>query len=322
MFVDDADMPRFPPIGGTDAATVGSAALTSDEVRSMLTNALAVAAHARAQIRRPLSTPARVTIAVVDTNGVVLGMVRSRDAPVFGADVSLQKARVAAMMSSNTAATFLTGLPNANYLDGTSIAIGDYVTSLQTFLSDPTALANGVVAYSARGVGNLARPFFPDGLEGRQEGPLSKPIGEWSPFSTGLQFDLVNNSILQHVVFILGGGPDVGPNCTGPGTDPRIANGIQIFPGGIPIYRGTTLIGGIGVSGDGVDQDDMVAFLGLSNAKAELGGIIRPGAGGHAQRYAFAAWRPVALRAMPAGSIRRQRADERLRRQVTCAASS
>ena len=68
--------------------------------------------------------------------------------------------------------------------------------------------------------------------------------------------------------------PDVGPNCTGPGTDPRIANGIQIFPGSAPIYRGDTLVGGIGVSGDGVDQDDMVAFLGLHNAGVELGGAI------------------------------------------------
>ncbi len=81
--------------------------------------------------------------------------------------------------------------------------------------------------------------------------------------------------MLQHVVFILGGGPDVGPNCTGAGTDPRIANGIQIFPGSVPIYRGDTLVGGIGVSGDGVDQDDMVAFLGLHEWRpSQLGGAI------------------------------------------------
>ena len=34
---------------------------------------------------------------------------------------------------------------------------------------------------------------------------------------------------------------------------------MQIFAGGVPIYRGKTLVGGIGVSGDGIDQDDMVA---------------------------------------------------------------
>jgi uncharacterized protein GlcG (DUF336 family) len=274
VFVDDVDVPRYPPRGGTDAGTLGAATLTASEVRSVLTHALNVAAKARAQIRRPLGSSARVTISIVDTNGAVLGIVRSQDAPVFGADVSLQKARSAVLFSSSTAAAFLDGLPDANYLDGTSVPIGEYVTAAQTFFADPTALATGDMAVSDRAIGNIARPFFPDGLQGTPNGPFSKPPGQWSPFSDGLQFDLVNNAVLQHVTFILGGGPDVGPNCTGPGTDPRIANGIQIFPGGVPIYRGDTLVGGIGVSGDGVDQDDMIAFLGLHEASIELGGAI------------------------------------------------
>ena len=274
VFVDDADVPRYPPKDGTDAATLGAFALTTTEVRTLLINALNVAAKARAQIRRPVGNTARVTVAVVDTNGSILAMARSRDAPVFGADVSLQKARTAALFSSSSAGAFLDGLPNANYLDGQSIPIGEYVTAAQAFFDDPTALETGNIAFTDRANGNLSRPFFPDGLSGTANGPFSKPPGQWSPFSTGLQYDLVNNSVLQHVVFILGGGPDVGPNCTGAGTDPRIANGIQIFPGSVPIYRGDTLVGGMGVSGDGVDQDDMVAFLGLHNAGVELGGAI------------------------------------------------
>ena len=111
-------------------------------------------------------------------------------------------------------------------------------------------------------------------------------------------------------------GPDVGPNCTGPGTDPRIANGIQIFPGSVPIYRGDTLVGGVGVSGDGVDQDDMVAFLGLHNAGVELGGAIGNAPADSTRGYAVAAWRSLALRAMPAGAVRRQHADQRVRGQV------
>ena len=47
---------------------------------------------------------------------------------------------------------------------------------------------------------------------------------------------------------------------------PALANGIQIFPGSAPVYRNRTLIGAVGVSGDGVDQDDMVAFLGIQGA--------------------------------------------------------
>ena len=50
------------------------------------------------------------------------------------------------------------------------------------------------------------------------------------------------------------------------GVIPALANGTQIFPGSVPIYRGSQLIGGIGVSGDGVDQDDMIAFLAIHEA--------------------------------------------------------
>jgi hypothetical protein len=53
-----------------------------------------------------------------------------------------------------------------------------------------------------------------------------------------------------------------------------LANGIQIFPGSVPIYRGDTLVGGIGVSGDGIDQDDMISFLGVHNAGLALNGAI------------------------------------------------
>ena len=50
----------------------------------------------------------------------------------------------------------------------------------------------------------------------------------------------------------------------------KLRNGAQIFPGGVPIYRGDTLVGAIGVSGDGVDQDDMIAYLGVENAARKL----------------------------------------------------
>ncbi|MGD8515236.1 MAG: heme-binding protein, partial [Granulosicoccaceae bacterium] len=89
---------------------------------------------------------------------------------------------------------------------------------------------------------------------------------EWSPFSTGLQLDLVFNALVTHLVT----GADV-TDCTG-ATGGRLANGIQIFPGSVPIYKNGVLVGGIGVSGDGVDQDDMISFLGLYNASITLGG--------------------------------------------------
>jgi hypothetical protein len=44
----------------------------------------------------------------------------------------------------------------------------------------------------------------------------------------------------------------------------QLKNGLQIFAGGIPLYRGNTLIGAIGVSGDGIEQDDLIAAAGAN----------------------------------------------------------
>jgi uncharacterized protein GlcG (DUF336 family) len=299
VLVDANNVNRYPPADGTD----GPDALTAEEVERILAAALDIANRARAQIRRPLGDPARVTISVVDTNGVILGIVRGRDAPIFGIDVSLQKARTASFFSSAVAAESLEGVPPAAYIEiGPNqngdlelsvlrlIDIGDYVTAAQDFLGLPSALTDGAIAFSDRAGGNLSRPFFPDGLDGTDNGPFSKPPGEWSPFSDGLQLDLVYNALIQHVahagdlddfiVNIPDPVPDVGTDCTGVGPGfpvsnpiPELANGLQIFPGSVPIYRGSTLVGGIGISGDGVDQDDMIAFLGLHDAGVELGTV-------------------------------------------------
>ncbi len=282
VLVDGTNTNRFPP---TPSPTGD---LTQNEVQILLDQALAVAERSRAQIRRPLGTSARVTISVVDSNGVPLGVVRGEDAPVFGTDVSLQKARTAAFFSSTRAAADLQSGLTANYLQSTlsggapvvdrTIQIGDYVSALRNFLGDNTALANGV-AFSDRAGGNLSRPFFPDGITSAPHGPLSKPQGEWSPFSTGLQLDLVYDNLVGHVAFVAGIGPSPGTGCsnisraTGAGPVDPLANGTQIFPGSVPIYKGNTLVGGIGVSGDGVDQDDLVAFLGVHRAGQRLGTI-------------------------------------------------
>jgi hypothetical protein len=49
---------------------------------------------------------------------------------------------------------------------------------------------------------------------------------------------------------------------------------MQIFSGGVPIYRGNRLVGAIGASGDGIDQDDMIVFLGANNGGVRAGGAI------------------------------------------------
>ncbi len=285
ILVDSTDTPRYAPRAGTD----GPDALTEAEVTQLLRSAIEVANRARAQIRRPLGTPARVTVSVVDSNGEVLGILRTRDAPMFGTDVSLQKARTAAFYSNSQAAGVISSLPDAVYLKpdlspAASVDLETYLTNVREFLGLPNALADGAYAFTDRAGGNLSRPFFPDGILGTNPGPFSKPAGEWSPFSTGFQLDAVYNGIIRHVAFLAGLSPvDVTPGCIGKdAVDPaadvnpgaHIANGMQIFPGSVPVYRGNILVGAVGVSGDGIDQDDMISFLGVHNAGLALNGSI------------------------------------------------
>ena len=268
VLTDGAGVNRFPIRAGTDAADVGTA-MSAAEVRALLDEAFTIMRRARGQIRRPVDTQAQVTISVVDSRGQVLGVVRGPDAPLFGTDVSLQKARTAAFMSGRFAAAQLLSDPSPD--------VQSFVGAARNFLGDQDALT-GKTAFADRSGGNLSRPFFPDGQPGTPHGPFSRPIQRFNPFSTGLQSALIFRNVLQHVSFVAAGTPDVPNQCSfladvAPGQK-RLANGIQIFPGSVPIYRGGTLVGGIGISGDGIDQDDMISFLGLHNAGVRLGGSI------------------------------------------------
>ncbi len=274
VLTDGAGNNRYPIRGGTDVASVGQP-LTVAESRAILEEAFIILSRARAQIRRPLDSRMQATISLVDTHGEILGIVRSPDGPIFGTDVSLQKARTAAFFSNPVAAQQLLGTP---VVPGVT-DIPAYVPRVRAFLNDQAALT-GNFAFADRSGGNLSRPYFPDGEVGRPPGPLSvETSNDFSPFAVGLQTDLVIPNIGAHLNFITSNGAnaDTPQQCTqvpnGPGGLKRIANGIQIFPGSVPIYRGDQLVGGIGVSGDGIDQDDMVAFLGTHNGGQRAGGI-------------------------------------------------
>ncbi len=268
ILTNGAGANRYPPQAGT-AADGAASPLTASEVSAMLEEAFKVMSHARAQIRQPLDSRAQVSIAVTDANGVILGIVRSPDAPVFGVDLSVQKARTAAFFSNSHAGSDLLGA-------GAEVAA--FVPAARTFMSDVNFLT-GRNAFAERSVSNLSRPHFPDGEVARPNGPFSRPIGQWSPLSTGLQSALAIGAIGQHLTFIGGGGADTPARCTGlpdaAAGQNRLQNGSQSFPGGVPIYRAGVLVGGIGVSGDGIDQDDMISFLGLNNAGTRLSGAIQ-----------------------------------------------
>lgn len=226
----EVDTRFFPFVAGT----VPSVGLTAGDVQTVIEHAAQQANITRAAIRQPLGSNARVTIAVVDASGNVLGVFRQQDAPVFGFDVAVQKARTAAFYSNTSAGTLLRSAGFGNYVD--------------------RALADGLkldssVAFTDRAVGFLHRPFFPDGINNTAAGPFSTSIGDWSPFNDGLQLDLIKTNLLAAI-----GGAAV--PCT---AIPNLPNGIQIFPGSVPLYKNGVLVGAIGISGDGVDQDDLIS---------------------------------------------------------------
>ncbi len=143
VFVDDANVPRYPPIaryrhrhgraGRADRRRSAHAADQCAERRSAGARADQTAARAAPHASRsPSSTP---TVRCSAWSDRAMRRCSAR---------TCRCRRRAPPRCSRRArpATFLDGLPNANYLvDGTSIAIGDYVTAAQTFLDDPGALA-------------------------------------------------------------------------------------------------------------------------------------------------------------------------------------
>jgi uncharacterized protein GlcG (DUF336 family) len=229
----EVDTRFFPFVAGS----VPAAGLTAADVETVIAHAAQQANITRAAIRQPLGSNARVTMAVVDASGNVLGVFRQQDAPVFGFDVAVQKARTAAFYSNANAGTLLRSAGFGNYADRA--------------LADGLKL-DGSVAFTDRAGGFLHRPFFPDGINDSAAGPFSTSLSEWSSFNDGLQLDLIKTNLLAAI-----GGAAV--PCT---TIPNLPNGIQIFPGSVPLYKNGVLVGAIGISGDGVDQDDLISAAG------------------------------------------------------------
>lgn len=269
VFTDGAGHVLYAPTNGK--APAGGAAITAAEAQALMTSSLAVAYSARSALRIPTNSYAQVTVTVVDLDGNVLAEARTPDAPVFGADVSRQKARSATFFSRTDAAAKITAISApASTSTGT---FADYIQRAQALIG-PSVFADGI-AWSEAAIGDISRPFYPDGIDGNPPGPLSLPFPSWSIFSTGLQLDLVLPDILTGTTGALP--PPVGcANLGGKGLPPvssgktQLADGLQIFSGGTPVYRGSTLVGAVGVSGDGIQQDSLISFLGIQNGPQTL----------------------------------------------------
>ena len=117
------------------------------------------------------------------------------------------------------------------------------------YYSDHDFLNFGLnIAMSTRCVGFLAQKNYPPGIDGKKSGPFFTQQDQFSGFS----------------------GSEPNLTFTGTGVISDLPNGITIFPGGLPLYRNGVLIGAIGISGDGVDQDDIVAASGTHDFLAPM----------------------------------------------------
>jgi len=96
-----------------------------------------------------------------------------------------------------------------------------------------TALTNRTISFGAQ-------PLFPPGIDGSTPGPF---------------FELYRR--------------DVENPCTqGLETPNQNQSGIVFFAGSLPLYKNGVLVGGLGVSGDGVEQDDYVSALAAAGFEA------------------------------------------------------
>ncbi|WP_406697440.1 hypothetical protein V5E97_01150 [Singulisphaera sp. Ch08] len=205
--------------------------LTADDVTAMINRGIAEAKHVRAAIRLPLNSQTRMVFAVTDKTGEVLGLFRMPDATVFSIDVAVAKARNVAY-----------------YADPNELQPIDQVANLPAGV----AMTNRTFRY-------LSEPRFPEGIDGNPPGPFSilndvgirndGPALPPSAFQSVQGFDAFNPQSNFRDPFNVAN-----------------QNGIVFFPGSAPIYTEVAgnstraLAGGLGVSGDGVDQDDDVTF--------------------------------------------------------------
>ena len=233
--------------------------ITAAQVNQILQNAIAGAQQVRAAVRLPLSSRTRMVFAVSDLEGNIVGLYRMQDATIFSIDVAVAKAR-------NT----------VYYADASELNPLDQV---------PTVPAG--TAFTNRTFRFLTEPRFPSGVDGDPSGPFSELNNPFNdPFSaTNLGPPQADTAYLDTVLGRNSFGPTAPTSPDGlPGgiernfLDPdnlNNQNGVVFFPGSTPLYSNGQLIGGFGVSGDGVDQDDVVTFVGAQGFLPQQNNVLR-----------------------------------------------
>lgn len=225
--------------------------LTPDDVRRIIEQSVAVALRTRAQIRLPINQPTRMIMAISDEAGRILAAYRMADATFFSLDAAMTKARNAHYFSTRDGYDVLRGYVESN--------------PYESYHWEPDPPAGQGWAITARTLSFAGQPLFPPGID-LAGGPTPGP---W--------FDL----------FVY---DSTNPCTEGPGAS-RGGNrnyfnqsGIVWFPGSVPLYKNGRLVGGLGVSGDGVEQDDYVSQMGSEgfhppDALRVDNSVIRTGSG-------------------------------------------
>ena len=273
--------------------------LTAADVREIIEAGIAEAERTRAAIRLDINNgirpgvPTAMVLAVADTNGELLGLHRMPDATIFSIDVSVAKARNTAYYADPAD---LVDLDRVDFNgDGITTATATTIADLSgdTYPTN-TALTNRSFRF-------LVEPRFPTGIElpstlddglvndaaldlCDQKGAACVEVGPQSmlrlPGINPLTAEnLVNADPLPFDVYasltpatahrstVTFDAFNVMRNFRDPG-DAGVGlanqNGVVFFPGSTPLYVNgrTQLAGGFGVSGDGVDQDDVVTSAG------------------------------------------------------------
>ncbi len=211
--------------------------VTAAQAIAVIQSGINQANQTQAAIRLPLGSSVKMVFAVTDRTGAIVALYRMPDATIFSIDVAVAKAR------------------NVNYYDDpTQLAAADRVPGIPL----GTDFTNRTFRY-------LALPRFPSAAEGTPPGPFSILNDPGVDKTNGLSVGPKLPASFYQSVF--------GYDSFHPGTNFRQTanavnqNGIVFFPGSTPLYAnlagGPALIGGFGVSGDGVTQDDYVTYGGL-----------------------------------------------------------
>ena len=191
----------------------------------------------------------KMVLAVSDSKGDVLGLYRMKDATVFSIDVAVAKSR------------------NTGYYASERLVAADKIDVNDDGKPDEP-FKNTQIAFTNRTFRFLAAPRFPTGAES------DAPPGDFSmlnmPGINPRTGENIGNVALPASIYADPAKASVVSfdafNASRSFRDPlklENQNGIVFFPGSSPLYKNSSvLVGGFGVSGDGVDQDDVVTSVG------------------------------------------------------------